>query len=74
MSNMYQQTNSNSYTLTTKRKILYILSFAEFWDNVNFFGTVAVLVLYATKVFLLPDQLSYSIYGIYLAMAIALEF
>jgi proton-dependent oligopeptide transporter, POT family len=55
-------------TRTEQRHALFLVSFAEFWELLSYFGTVSILVLYSTKVFLFSDQLSYAIYGIYLAL------
>lgn len=49
-------------------KVLIFVSYAEFWDVFSFFGTAAIMVLYMTKVFNFSDNLSYTIYGIYLAL------
>ena len=55
-----------------KKKELLILSYAEFWDMVSFFGTVSILILYLTKSLNFNDQQSYSIYGIYVTLLCAL--
>ena len=54
-----------------KKKELLILSYAEFWDMVSFFGTVSILILYLTKSLNFDDQQSYSIYGIYVTLLCA---
>jgi POT family proton-dependent oligopeptide transporter len=48
---------------------LYAFSFAEVWDRFSYYGIQALLVLYLTKAFLVPDDFAYSIYGAYTALA-----
>lgn len=51
-----------------QRRVLVTVSLAEFWELFSFFGTLSVLVLYTSKVFLFSDQTNYTIYSIYLAL------
>ncbi|MCW5589381.1 MAG: oligopeptide:H+ symporter [Legionellales bacterium] len=50
-----------------KQQLLYLVSFAEFWELLSYFGTVAILVLYCQS-FDFSIEKSYAIYGIYLAL------
>jgi len=68
MRQLIHQTEVTESSKTQQRTLLVILSFAEFWDVFSFFGTTAVIILYTTTVFGFSDQLSYTIYGIYLAL------
>lgn len=54
--------------LNYNTRIFYIVSVAEFWDMVSFFGTVSMLILYTSSIFNFSDQASYLIYGTYLAL------
>ena len=53
----------------TKFKEVKIISYAELWDRFNYYGLQALLILYLTHRLHLPDQDSYSIYGVYTALS-----
>ena len=58
--------------MSYQSRSLYILTFGEFWDRFSFFGMLTIMVLYLTKTFMLSDDKSYVLYGIYLTLSFAL--
>lgn len=50
-----------------------MVSYAELWDRLSFYGLQSLLILYLIKHFALPDKQGYEIYGVYAALPFGLS-
>jgi len=64
--------NKEITTLSKQPLGLYLLALGTFCERFSYYGAQTILVLYLSKIFLLPESASYAMYGVYTTFAFAL--